>query len=225
MSNGWTSYSPSDFLLFSGDVYTRQLTLHNDAWWPLHVLTLVFGAFAIFTVSTTSTSAKRFAYAGLAASWAFVAWAFLWERYQQINWAAAYVVPAFAVEAVLLALLAARPPPAAATSDRSKPAFAALAIGGFALVAYPLMAGLMGRTWSSADVFGIAPDSTALVTLAVLIGARGTLAMLALVIPVLWCAATGLTLWVLGFAEFWLAPALATAALVTAIIYRSIRKV
>jgi len=38
----------------------------------------------------------------LAILWIFVGWSFLWNRYAAINWAAAYVAPAFAVEGVLL---------------------------------------------------------------------------------------------------------------------------
>ncbi len=41
----------------------------------------------------------------LAILWVFVGWSFLWNRYATINWAVAYVAPAFALEALLLLVI------------------------------------------------------------------------------------------------------------------------
>ena len=39
----WLSYRPQDFLLFSPRTYWRLFELHNEALWPLHLLTFAIG--------------------------------------------------------------------------------------------------------------------------------------------------------------------------------------
>ena len=98
----------------------------------------------------------------------------------------------------------------------------ALVIAG---VAYPAAAPLLGRPWTQAGVFGLAPDPTAIGTLGVLLlleagrerrlpgwlraawlGALWTF-------PVVWCLITGMTLWTLHATEAVIAPAAAALAL------------
>ena len=101
MSEWWT-YRAEDFLLFSPRVYWRMFELHNAALWPLHVLTLVAGLVVILLIASRPGTWTRWIAFILAMLWILVAWSFLWNRYATINWAAAYVAPAFAVEGVLL---------------------------------------------------------------------------------------------------------------------------
>ena len=91
----------------------------------------------------------------------------------------------------------------------------------FALAGQPLLAPLQGRGWASSEVFGIAPDPTAIATLGLLLLARGRLLPLLLPIPVLWCLSSGITLWTMGEPQAWAllaAPALAAAACIWTII-------
>ena len=101
MSEWWT-YRAEDFLLFSPRVYWRMFELHNAALWPLHVLTLAAGLLIILLIAWRPGTWARWLALILAIPWIFVGWSFLWNRYATINWAAAYVAPAFAVEGVLL---------------------------------------------------------------------------------------------------------------------------
>jgi len=78
----------------------------------------------------------------------------------------------------------------------------AIALIAIVVAGYPLLAAITGRAWTSAEVFGTAPDPTALVTVAVLSLARGRVKWLLLAIPLLWCAATALTLRALMAPEF-----------------------
>jgi hypothetical protein len=96
----WWTYRPEDFLLFSPRVYWRMLELHNAALWPLHVLALAAGLIIVLLIAWRPRSSAPWLV--LAILWIFVGWSFLWNRYADINWAAAYVAPAFAVEGVLL---------------------------------------------------------------------------------------------------------------------------
>ncbi len=214
----WTNYAPADFLLFSSEVYVRQFVLYNEAVWPMQFAALVAGAIVLYTVAQPApTSGKwRLAYVIAAVAWAIVGWFYMWLRYGEINWAAYYVAPAFGVEAALLLWLALRPPPAGYSSRLIR--HSATGLGIVALLIYPMMAGLAGRPWQGGEIFALMPDPTAILTLALLIPARGWLAAAARIIPLLWCLASAATLWVLGpaafWAEPWLMPALAIAAVI-----------
>jgi hypothetical protein len=151
----------------------------------------------------------------LAASWAFVGCAFLWARYAAINWAVAYAAPAFALEALLLLRIGALGD--RLTFDRRGPAgwLGALLVA-FALAGQSLLAPLSGRPWTAAEVFGVAPDPTAIGTLGLLLLGRGRMLALLFPIPVLWCAASGATLWAMGAPEAWVPPAAAALAIAAA---------
>ena len=213
MSEWWT-YRPEDFLLFSPRVYWRMFELHNAALWPLQVLTLAAGVIIILLVACAAGSCARWLALILAILWVFVGWTFLWNRYADINWAAAYVAPAFAVEGVLL-LVSGSLLNGLTFDRRGLAGWTGYLILVFALAGQPLLAPLQGRGWASSEVFGIAPDPTAIATLGLLLLARGRLLPLLLPIPVLWCLLSGMTLQTMGEPQAWAlhaALALAVAA-------------
>lgn len=86
------------------------------------------------------------------------------------------------------------------------------------LLAFPFVqpaAGLLaGRPWGQAEVFGIAPDPTAMATAGIAILAPRPAAWLLLPIPIIWCLTGGATLWAMGMPDAWVPPAAAGAALV-----------
>jgi hypothetical protein len=220
MSEWWT-YRAEDFLLFSPRVYWRMFELHNAALWPLHLLTLAAGLIVILLIARRPGSGARWLALILAILWIFVGWAFLWNRYATINWAAAYLAPAFAVEGVLLLIVSLR---GGLTFDRRGLAgWAGYLILGFALAGQPWLALLQGRGWASSEVFGIAPDPTAMATLGVLLLARGRLLPMLLPIPALWCLLSGMTLQTMSEPQAWAPYAvlvLAAAAWIGRIIRR-----
>lgn len=221
MSEWWT-YRPEDFLLFSPRVYWRTFELHNAALWPLQVLALAAGIIILLLVARRPRSSARWLALLLAILWIFVAWSFLWSHYVTINWAAAYVVPAFAVEGVLL-LVAGSLLDGLAFDRRGLAGWTGYLLLAFAIAGQPLLAPLQGRGWASSEVFGIAPDPTAIATLGFLLLARGRLLPLLLPIPVLWCLLSGITLRTMGEPQAWAPHAallLAVAAWIWTIICR-----
>ena len=221
MSEWWT-YRAEDFLLFSPRVYWRMFELHNAALWPLHVLTLAAGVIIILLIAWRPATGSRWVALILAMLWIFVGWSFLWNRYATINWAAAYVAPAFAVEGVLLLVIGSLRDGLA--FDRRGPAgWIGYLILGYALAGAPLLAPLQGRGWASSEVFGIAPDPTAIATLGVLLLARGRFVQLLLPIPVLWCLLSGITLQTMGEPQGW-APHAALALAAVGWIWTIIRR-
>jgi hypothetical protein len=216
------SYRLSDFLLFSPRVYWRMFELHNAALWPLPVAMLALGI-AMFAVVILRPRQSRQAVAILlAVLWAWVGWSFVWERYATINWAAAYAAPLFAIEALLLSAVGGI---AKRLSFDQRGARRALGLLLIALaLAYPLLAPLFGRPWQAAEIFGMAPDPTAIGTLGFLVMARGKSVLPLYLVPVLWCLMSVLTLWAMEDAQAWML-ALALTLLGLALALRDARGV
>ena len=214
----WASYSLSDFLLFSDRVYWRMFETYNLALWPAQIGTIGAGLLIIAgLLLQPSPAANRLILLALAAAWAWIAWAFLGARYEPINWAISYVVPLFWLQAALLAGAALRPKPPLLARPRGPAGALVTLIMAFAVAGYPVLAWAAGQGWQSGEVFGLAPDPTAVATLAVTALWPGTGRWLLSIIPLAWCLATGLTLHALGAPHFLAAPVLGLAALVAGI--------
>jgi hypothetical protein len=194
MSEWWT-YRPEDFLLFSPRVYWRLFELHNAALWPGQLAAVALLAVLVWLAAARPAGHARLITAALALAWAFTGWAFVWSRTATINWAAEYLAPLFAIEALLLALVAVL---GGLHGRRSGIA----TVAGWLLVALaaaqPLLAPVSGRGWAAAEIFAIAPDPTAIATLGLLLTLRGPMVWALVPIPLLWCALSALTLWTMG---------------------------
>lgn len=211
MSEWWT-YSLSDLLLFSPRVYYRLFELHNHALWPAHLLTVATGLAILYALLRPTVRRMRLALAAVGVIWIWVAFAFFWERYATINWAAVYLAPIFIVQGMMLLSAAVFGPVTIGPQKAKLIRFSGAALFALVLLAYPAIAPVMGRTWSAAEVFGIAPDPTALATLAVLAISQSRLRWLLMVIPFAWIAISTFTLLAMDVRDVWIAPVLAIAA-------------
>jgi hypothetical protein len=199
----WWSYRPEDFLLFSPRVYWRLLELQNLALWPLHLLTLAAAAAILFLLLRERPGHGRWIALMLAAVWILVGWSFLWNRYATINWAIDYVVPLFALQAVLL-LINGTALGGLEFNRRDIAGGTGLLLAAVGLIAYPLLPALFGHSWSATEIFGIAPDPSVIATLGFLLTARGRFRPLLLPIPLLWLLLSAATLGTMGDAQAWL---------------------
>ncbi len=216
MSEWWT-YRFSDFVLFSPRVYYRLFELHNQALWPSQLLSVALGLAILFVLLRPTRGRHRIVPALLGALWIWVAWAFLWERYATINWASAYVAPVFALQGLALLWFGTVRKCLAFAQRGNLRDDVGRALFAGALIGYPLLAPLMGRPWFAAEIFGIAPDPTAVGTLAVLALADGRMRWLLLLVPCLWCAISGATLWTMGAGGFFVPPLSALIAVGSAL--------
>ena len=212
----WWSYTLEDFLLFSPRVYWRLFELHNEAVWPLQILTLLLGAAVLVLVVRPRPWSRRAISAMLAAAWLWIAWAFLWNRYSQINWAVVYAAPAFILEALVLAWMGTLRGHLRFVASRSLAGVAGFLLLSFAVILHPVVAKLGGRGFGAAEIVGIAPDPTVIATLGLLTMASGNVtAWLCLVVPLAWCLVSWATLYTMGAPEAWIpvsASVLAIAA-------------
>jgi hypothetical protein len=206
----WLTYSLSDFLLFSSQTYYRLFELYNVAIWPVHLVVAALGLLLLVLLFHGGVRSGRAIAGVLAACWLWVAWAFLFARYDPINWMARYAAFAFAAEALLLLLSGSVLNRLAPGTGRASRAGVAIVV--FALAVQPLFAPLFGRAWTEIEFFGVAPDPTVAATLGALVAMRRPHWPL-LVIPLVWCAVTGLTLWAMDAPDALLMPGLAVLAI------------
>ena len=181
----WWTYRPSDFLLFSSKTYYRLFELYNRAMWPAHLLALIAGCFILVLLARSRGARASGVIDGVA--WLWVAWAFFFQRYASINWAANWFAVAFAIEGVLLIVIPAQP----------RKSWTGFAVFAFALFVEPLIGVIAGRTWWQIEMFGMTPDPTAVATIGLLLARRSRGRAALFVIPILWCVISALTLCVL----------------------------
>lgn len=208
----WSTYSLSDFLMFSGRTWYRLLELHNAVWLPLQLVTTVAAGWLLWAMRDARPGRARAALAVAALAWLLVAWAFHWVRYDPINWAAGYFAYAFGLQGLLLLRQA--------WTGRDVPGVVdpAIRVGQALLLLallFPLLALAWGRSLAESEWFGLMPDPTVLATLGLLLCLRRGLGLL--VVPLLWCAVTGATLWTLGAGDWFLLPLAGTLALAAAV--------
>jgi hypothetical protein len=209
----WWSYTLSDIQSFSLHSYYRLFELYNRAIWPAQILALALGIVIWGLLRRAEPWRGRLVAAILAVGWLWVAIAFHAHRYATLTWTARYFAWAFALEAALLIWIGAIR--GRLTFERRT---AGMAIFVFALIAQPLIGRVLGRGWPQVELFGIAPDPTAVATLGVLLLATGQVRSELMALPLLWCAISGATLLSMRAPEAWIP--LAAAVLVVSLSIR-----
>lgn len=230
MSEWWT-YRLSDFLMFSTRTYRRLFELYNAEVWPAHAVAVGCGVLLLVGAARRRPALARSAAGLLAAAWLWVAWAFHLQRYATINTAAPWFGLAFGIEAIVLTGLALSGVRWCTSADADPRRAVGLALLAAALFALPLVGSILGRPWTQAEIFGIAPDPTVVATLGMLLLMRDDgdrtpsrwswVGLVAWPIPVGWCLVSGATLWTMDAPEAPLLPVLAAIALIGARLGRA----
>lgn len=194
------TYAISHFMPMAPEVYFRLFIRQNLAAWPSQLLTMTLGILLFALAWRRSSRYPLGLLAGLVlgGSWIWVGWTFHLQLYSELNWAATYFGWSFIAQGGLLLLWGLRNRSAlmAAPVGASQILGAVLTL--FALAVYPLLGPMSGRSWQAIELFGTAPDPTALATLGLLLLPRRTSWLLG-VIPVLWCLYSGATWWAMDW--------------------------
>jgi len=194
----WWTYRLSSFLLFSPRIYWRLVESYNRDIWPAQVIAVGAGLVLLWLTAAPRPGGGRIVAAILALAWGWVGWAFHWQRYATINWAAAYFAVAFWLQAALLIILGVlrTDEPARAPNPRARSVGLTLAVCG--LLLYPLAGLPAGRPWAQTEVFGVMPEPTALASLGLLLATGRIHTKWLSIVPVLSLAVGLATLWLLG---------------------------
>jgi Family of unknown function (DUF6064) len=215
MSEWWT-YSLSDFLLFSPRTYYRLFELYNLAVWPVQFFALALGLAILALAFRRPAWHGRAVAAILAACWLWVAWAYLFARYDTINWAARYFAAGFALQALLLAWTGVVRDRLGMRPGQTIAGRIGLGLFAFGLIVQPLIGPLLvGRPWTQVEIFGLVPDPTAVATLGVLVAAERPHWTL-LPVPLAWCAIGSATLWTMHSPDALVMPGAAAVAIALA---------
>jgi len=189
-----TSYSLSDFILFSDKVYYRQFELYNHADWPLHLIAIIFSLVIIYTFWKKPAAA----WSGwliavlLSLSWLWVAWAFLYARFYQIHVVANWYALGFVLQAGLITWYGVIKNQFRFTGESGARINVGLGLLFISLIIYPFIALMTGRNWLQFEMFFLAPDPTALATIAILVLYKAY--SMLYVIPITWLLISGVTL-------------------------------
>jgi hypothetical protein len=200
MSEWWT-YRLTSFLLFSPSTYYRMLERYNLAIWPAQLAGVAIGLAIVVLLIGKRAHHERIIAGLLAACWMWIALAFHYQRYAQINWAATWFALAFACEALLLVVVGVLAGRLDLQLARSGTLWIASSILAMSILGYPVLAPLTGRPWTTAEIFGVAADPTAIASVAVLARVRGRIRWLLLIVPALWCAIAAAMLWAMDAPE------------------------
>jgi len=189
------SYRLSDFILFSETVYYRQFELYNQAIWPLHTVAILFSLLIGYALWKMPVWAGRVMSGLLVVAWLWVAWEFLYQRFQQIHVVAEYYALGFVLQAGLLVwdgVIKNCLTRCSTSQLRIMTGAMALFV---ALVLYPFTPFMTGRNGLQFEMFAITPDPTVLATLAILFIYKAPKVLY--VIPVIWVIVSGMTLFII----------------------------
>ena len=189
MIDDWSTYSPTDFLMFSSETYWRVVELYLSDLWYVQILVYPIVFLALWLVSRGRQT--RLVYLFLAVIWLVPAYTFFLQQYATIMLAAPYFAGLFVVQSALFFLMA--------IINTVTPGFywrqsAPLIV--CALVVQPMLGFLVNREGASFEGVVLMPDATAVFSLGVLllIGARFWL----YVVPIVWLVISALTLYAMN---------------------------
>lgn len=198
----WSSYSLVDFIPIELETYLRLFIRANNALWPLPLLIIFFGL--IFLVNLIRRKSNTL-YLYCAAAWLFSAYQFHFSLLNELHWIGYYFGCLFVIQAALLLLFY--------FQEKSKPAIGkpvvtpepykrilGLSIILFGLILYPLIPFVTNRPLESAEIVGIAPDPTCLVTIGILLATNRARWWL-LAIPLLWSILSGVVSYAMSVFE------------------------
>jgi hypothetical protein len=185
---------------FTREQFFGVFAHYNAAVWPAQVALTVLAAFVIVLIVRGRPGNGRWIGAALSLLWAWMAVAYHFVFFADINPAAKGFAAAFLIAALLFAWQG---------TLRGRYDYAARAgfrgwLGGslilFALLVYPALGWLLGHRYPAVPSFGL-PCPTTIFTLGVLMFVRGELPRLLLLVPLLWAAVGSTAAFALGVTQ------------------------
>lgn len=193
MISDLSTYSLTDFLMFTPDMYFRLYELLNAGLWPAPLLAAPVGLLLLGLARRGGPAAARMSSGLAAAAWAAVAWWFFHRLYTDINLAASWFAVGFGIQSALLTLFGVVVGRLGCARPSGITGRLGMAVLVFALLVHPLLGPLAGRSWTGVELFGLAPDPTALGTLGLLLTSPWRHRWVLALLPLGWCVVSALT--------------------------------
>lgn len=172
---------------FTPDVYVGMFARYNEDTWPAAALAMLLGVVALICVRRREPRAGRILAFSAATFWVWTGWAFHIHQYANLNWAAVIFGWLFIAQGAVTALWGGILGRFAITGDpvRIRIGYTLIAA---ALILHPLLTQVAGDGLMTAQLFGTAPATAALIGVAAVsfVQGRGVLWLLAW--PLIWSA-------------------------------------
>ena len=230
MAESWAtllSYRLHDLLMFSADTYFRYFEIVNRRTWPallvgtwIALMVLVMAARPTASVAAARWTLRVMTVVPAGAS-ATVAWFYFRGGFADIHWLGTAWSLAFLAHALVwLACFSRWALLASLAAGRQRAWRWALLL---AAAAWPALAPLSQRPLWQAEVLGLAPDATVLLSLGVLMCVHlpRQCAAALLLVPLAWCVFSGATLWAMQQPQALVLPLAGTVALMSVLRRRA----
>lgn len=164
MLDDWLSYSLTDFVPITMDVYVHLFSRVNANLWPLTIVAALVGVMLIILVSRQHL---KYALLLLTAAWCFCAYQFHFKLLSELNWIAYYFALLFLLQAALILLFfILNSHPKEVSQNQQKFGLLFMLASMFIFLMIPAF---NDRSWQSIEIFSIAPNPTSLMTIGTLI--------------------------------------------------------
>lgn len=181
-----TSYSITDFLLFSRDVLFGIFEAYNLSIWPMQLCFLATSLMIIYLSLHLDSKNRKIISVMIALVWFWVGYIFQIKYFMQINWAAKYFGWMFFAQAVMFLISGYTDKDQEEKNNRSLPFRVGLAL--FVVSAFVPLSALLKMEFNQVLLFGWGADATALGTIGLVTALwRGWKRSVLLILPILWC--------------------------------------
>ena len=199
---------------FSKDVFLIVVQRYAEAMQPSQVIAFLMGCAMVDMVRRPRASSSRLICGLLATAWLWIGYIYYGSYIVGLSWAGWIAAAAFVLQGILLFVFGTVRDAMALQYERGITANAGIGFMLYGLFVYPATAVATGVEPGSAPVIGLAPDSTLLFTLGILLVAKNRTPLLLALLPLGLAAASGISAILIGLPEDYVMLPAATGALV-----------
>lgn len=170
---------------FTGDQFFEVFAAYNTAVWPAQILLVGAAVLCLVLAFRSERWAANAIVSVLAAFWAWMAVAYHWAFFADINQAARIFGALFLLEAVLLLWVGFRTDNLRFEPRRDLFGVAGAILIAYALVVYPLVGTALGHRYPAQPTFGL-PCPTTIFTVGMIIWLKPKVPWGPLIVPLVW---------------------------------------
>lgn len=170
---------------FSADQFFEVFVAYNTTVWPTQIILVVLAVLSLFLAFRSEPWAGGAIASILATLWAWMAVAYHWAFFSEINPAARLFGAVFLLEAVVLLWIGFRTEGLRFEPHRDLFGIAGTILIAYALIIYPLVGIALGHRYPAQPTFGL-PCPTTIFTVGLLLWSKPRVPWLPLVVPLLW---------------------------------------